>query len=291
IANSRRGHPPSPSHGVLAAHVNITPTQRQTGSLMILTRRRLLAAGLRFPVLAALLGADAPAPTPADAAALTRLGPPEPFDFGKVKEIARSLTAAPYVDHPPRYGELLEAVDYDAVNKIRFRDEAALWPRGTGLYPVKLFHLHRYAKDPVRIFQVANGTAREVLFDKDLFTYGDSPVLQRLPADLGFAGFRMMNTDRPGDWLEFQSASYFRSAGELRQYGASARGVTVNTVGPSREEFPLFTPFWIEEPADGSVVVTALLDGFSLAGAFRFVVRREQAVLMDVEAALYPRKD
>ena len=87
--------------------------------------------------------------------------------------------------------------------------------------------------------------------------------------------FVCSNHDGRGDWLAFQSASYFRSAGELRQYGASARGITVNTVGPTPEEFPLFTPFWIEEPPDGSVIVCALMDGFSLAGAFRFVVRRE----------------
>src|SRR5262249_4173763 len=123
------GARPPGSDGVLAGHVNTTQKQRQTGGSFWVTlpRRRFLAAGLGFPLLAALLDA----PPPADAADLPRLGPPEPFDFGKVKETARGLAAAPYVDHPPRYRDLLEAVDYDAVNKIRFPHEAALWPPRT----------------------------------------------------------------------------------------------------------------------------------------------------------------
>jgi glucans biosynthesis protein len=244
-----------------------------------------------LPVLAALInGGMLPR---AEAGDLPKLGPPQPFDFDKVKEMARQRAAAPYVDHPPRYSDLLEAIDYDAAQKIRYRDAATLWPRGVGSFPVKMFHLHRYAKDPVRIFQVKRGSAREVLYDGALFTFGEEPVLRHLPADLGFAGFRVLEPNRGGDWLAFQSSSYFRSAGELRQYGASARGVTINTVGPTGEEFPLFTPFWIEEPSDGShaFIISAVMDGFSIAGAFRFVVRREKAVVMDVEAVLYPRKD
>ena len=239
---------------------------------MGLTRRSIITAALRLPIFAALVDV-----LQAEAGDLPRLGRPEAFDFEMVKEMARGLSAAPYVDHPPRYSDLLEAIDYDAAQKITYRDAATLWPRGTGSFPLKLFHLHRYAKDPVRIFQVRNGTAREVLYDDELFTYGDSPALNNLPADLGFAGFRVLEPDQRGDWLAFQSASYFRSAGELRQYGASARGVTINTVGPTREEFPLFTPFWIEEPEDGAVIVCALMDGFSIAGAFRFVVTREES--------------
>jgi len=255
-----------------------------------LTRRTIVAAGLGLPLQVALAGSGLLAD---EAGELPRRGPPQPFDFETVKAMARRRAAAPYVDHPPRYSDLLEAIDYDAAQKVAYRNAAALWPAGTGAFPVKMFEVHRYAKDPVRIFQVEAGMAREILYEHALFDYGDAPILRNLPDDLGFAGFRLLESDGHGDWLEFQSASYFRSAGELRQYGASARGVTVDTVGPKPEEFPLFTPFWIEEPADGSntVVISALMDGFSLAGAVRFVVRRETAVVMDVEAVLYPRKD
>jgi len=142
-----------------------------------LTRRTIVAAGLGLPLHAALINAGMPTRTEAaEAGGLPRLGPPEPFDFAKVKEMARRRAAAPYVDHPPRYSDLLEAIDFDAAQKMTYRDAAALWPQGTGSFPVKLFHLHRYAKDPVRIFQVKHGSAREVLYDDALFAYGASPA-------------------------------------------------------------------------------------------------------------------
>jgi glucans biosynthesis protein len=156
-----------------------------------------------------------------------------------------------------------------------------------------MFHLHRYSKQPVRIFQVDGGTAREVLYDSELFLYGDNPAVANLPPDLGFAGFRALERDGVRDWLSFQGASYFRSSGELAQYGTSARGIAINTVGPTPEEFPQFTQFWIEQPADRphTIVVHALLDGPSIAGAYRIAIEHGRAIVMDIDAALYPRSD
>src|SRR5258707_299166 len=110
-----------------------------------LTRRTIVATCLRLPLLAAIV--DGSTLAPAEAGDLPRFGPPQPFDFERVKEMARARAATPYVDHPPRYSSRLEAIDYDAAGKIRYRDEAALWPRRSGSFPIKLFHLHRYAKD------------------------------------------------------------------------------------------------------------------------------------------------
>jgi glucans biosynthesis protein len=58
------------------------------------------------------------------------------------------------------------------------------------------------------------------------------------------------------------------------------------------EEFPNFTKFWIERPANGqsSLVVYAQLDSPSVAGAYRFEIRPGNTLMMDVDAALYPRK-
>ena len=49
------------------------------------------------------------------------------------------------------------------------------------------------------------------------------------------------------DWLAFQGASYFRSSGQDEQYGASARGIAVNTALQTAEEFPRFSQFWLAE--------------------------------------------
>ena len=82
--------------------------------------------------------------------------------------------------------------------------------------------------------------------------------------------------------------------GELAQYGLSARALAVDTVVYQvPEEFPDFTHVWFETPAPGadSVVVYALLDGASVAGAYRFTMRRDAKVVIDVDSFLVLRRD
>ncbi len=95
------------------------------------------------------------------------------------------------------------------------------------------------------------------------------------------------------DWLAFQGASYFRSCGAEKQYGASARGIAIDTAMPTPEEFPRFTEFWLAEPEGSSELITiyALLDGPSVTGAYRFDATRAGGAVMDVTAVLFARKD
>ena len=128
------------------------------------------------------------------------------------------------------------------------------------------------------------------LYNADLFTFGPKAAFaKQLPSDVGFAGFRILNPNLRGDWLAFQGASYFRSSGELNQYGLSARGLAVDA-GLIPEEFPLFTHFYLA-PAEDAVAVYALLDSVSVAGAYKFVCRKQKTVTMDIEARLFVRND
>ena len=83
----------------------------------------------------------------------------------------------------------------------------------------------------------------------------------------------------------------FRAVGGERQYGLSARGLAVDTALPRPEEFPDFTEFFIErpDPASSTLIVHALLDSPSIAGAYRFAITPGDATVMDIDAALYPR--
>jgi glucans biosynthesis protein len=95
------------------------------------------------------------------------------------------------------------------------------------------------------------------------------------------------------DIVAFLGASYFRAVGEdFRQFGLSARGLAIDTGLDHGEEFPLFTDFWLERPAKGSerLTVYALLNSPSVAGAYRFDIVPGATLVMDVDAALYPRK-
>lgn len=253
-----------------------------------ITRRQALAGALALPALELLAGLAAHA---AEVAPL--LGEPEPYDFDRLVERARRLAAAPYQAPLQPDADVLDAIDYDAYQKIRYRPEMSLWQGGEGPYPVRLFHLGRYFKEPVRIHLVAGGVAREVRYSTAYFDFGGTGIEARLPADLGFAGFRLMERGRESDWLAFLGASYFRSSGKLDQYGLSARGIAIDTALPTPEEFPRFTEFWLEPSADDprAVVIGALLDGPSVSGAYRIEARKEGAVVMTIGAVLFARKD
>jgi glucans biosynthesis protein len=86
-------------------------------------------------------------------------------------------------------------------------------------------------------------------------------------------------------------ASYFRTAGAFDQYGASARGLSLNAGGPGPEEFPRFTAFWLEPLSASSLTVYALLDGPSVSGAYRIASRKTEAgVAQSVRAVLFFRR-
>ncbi len=218
------------------------------------------------------------------------LSGPVPFSFDSLIATAREMALKPFVPTPVRGAELLEKIDFDAYQQISFKPKDSLF-KGTR-YPVRLFHLGRYFKSPVKIAIVEGGQSRDVLYSPDLFTLGPKarPIVNKLPEDLGFAGFRVHEGDTSNDWLAFLGAAYFRSAGELNQYGLSARGLSIDTTASKPEEFPRFTEFYLEEKPDALVII-ALLDSQSVTGAFRFTCAKPRAVIMDVEARIFTRSD
>ncbi len=72
-----------------------------------------------------------------------------------------------------------------------------------------------------------------------------------------------------------------------------AASPSIRAVADRDEEFPDFTKFFIETPPDGgdTLTVYALLDGPSVTGAYKFLMTRGKAVVMDIEHTLHLRKD
>ena len=186
---------------------------------MGLSRRGVLAAGL--------LGAGAAgAGRSANAGqAGSRLGSPSRFSFEALKDRARLLARAPYRPPPSPMADHLAALDFDAVGRIQYRPDAALWRDQPGADAVEFFHLGKYAREPVMISVVEAGEAREVLYSPALFDIPAGELASQLPANLGFAGFRVMNRDGHGDWIAYLGASYFRAATPFNQYGLSRPGL------------------------------------------------------------------
>lgn len=260
---------------------------------MPVDRRSLLAGALGTLAWSSL-------PDRARAAEGLALGEAEPYAFEALRRRAADLARRPYAPPPQPDPAILDQIDYDAHGRLTFKTEHALWAEGPSAFPVTFFHLGRYFRSPVRMHVVEDGAAREILYDPGYFEMpADSPA-RKLSGNPGFAGFRLQERRggrldwRRNDWVAFLGASYFRAIGDLYQYGLSARGIAVDTaVAEGDEEFPAFTHVFFETPpANASTVaITALLDGPSVAGAFRFHLTREVAVSMEVEASLHLRRD
>ena len=247
----------------------------------------LAVSGFQWPQTLAAQSARPPS--------LKRLSAPAAFDYARLKGVARSMANAPYQGPAVELPPAIASMSWDQWQSIRFRDDHSLW-FGEGLrFRVQLFHLGFTIKKPVRIYSVENGQSQELSFDPALFDYSGSGVDNRkLAATLGFAGFRVLfHTDWKRDIAAFQGASYFRAVDGDSQYGMSQRGLAIDCGLPRPEEFPDFVAYYLERPAKDSsqLTVYGLLDSPSVAGAYRFVIDAADALLMDIDAALYPRKN
>jgi periplasmic glucans biosynthesis protein len=246
---------------------------------------------------AALLGMDRA--SAAEAAPPLRFGKPEPFSYEQLKALAKQKAATDYVPPPRPNPDIVRQIDYDAHGKLRYKLESALWASGGSVYPISFQHVGMYFPKTVRMHMVEKGAAREVLYDPELFMGGPNHVARKLPPEpSAFAGFWIHESNKSDGWKKaepwatFLGASYFRAVGELGQVGLSARGLAIGPGTANPEEFPDFTSFWFEpaENDDAPVIVNALLESPSVAGAYRFALKRTKGVVMDIEAAVFLRK-
>jgi periplasmic glucans biosynthesis protein len=252
--------------------------RRQAAATILAT---LAAAGLRPGIV------DAREASPG----MLDLGAPEPFSFQLLKNMARDRARQDWQPLASPHTAILERIDYDEFNQIAFRREAALWADVDNSGPVQLFHLGRFFREPASIHAVSGQESREIRYRRDYFDMPEDHPARDLPDDIGYAGFRVMAPGQERDWLAFLGASYFRSSGELDQYGLSARGIAVNLGLSGPEEFPRFTAFYLEPAGDdGRIIIHALLEGPSLTGAYRLDCLRDGAVTMDVDCALFIRQ-
>lgn len=266
-----------------------------------LSRRTFLATGvaaLALPGLSAAAATPRPAASAAGADGGAQPGQPEsgaPFSYDWLVGQARTLAGKPYEPAPASIPEVLAELNYDEHRDIRYRPDHGLW-RGVSPYEVQFFHLGSYFDRPVRVFDVSDGTSRPVAYDAADFDMGRNRFEPPLPDGLGFAGLRVhypLNDPQVLDeLLTFLGASYFRVLGKGNRYGLSSRGVAINTGLPEGEEFPSFTRFYLERPAERNAPlrIYAMLDGPSLAGAYRFEVMPGAPTMVDVTARLFLRE-
>lgn len=221
------------------------------------------------------------------------------FDFEVLTRLARDKSLAPAAETPVVLPPALAALDYDGLRDIRFRPDQALWREAALPFEAMFFHRGRYHPQPVRVNELGPGGAvRPIPYTPAAFDYGRNAVDPQAWGDLGFAGLRvhypLHSPEYKDELVVFLGASYFRALGAGQQYGLSARGLAIDTVGGSGpEEFPRFTEFWLERPGGDAkhLTVYALLESPRATGAYRFVVRPGPQTTMEVRARVFLRHD
>ncbi|WP_235504037.1 MULTISPECIES: glucan biosynthesis protein G [unclassified Acidovorax] len=220
------------------------------------------------------------------------------FDFDSVTRLASERAEKPYRAAGDKLPADLAKLNYDQVRDIRWRPDRALWRAEKLPFEAMFFHLGLYQKEPVLINEVTPQGARHISYNRADFDYGKNQVKPEAWGDLGFAGFRLhnhLNSNAYKDELVvFQGASYFRALGKGQQYGLSARGLAIDTVGAApgqSEEFPRFTEFWLvrPDPLSTQVTVYALLDSPRATGAYRFDIQPGTQTTTTVRSRIFVR--
>ncbi len=255
----------------------------------------------RRDVLKAALGALAASITPVNAA--PEPGPaPAPAGEGfshekNVVELARALAKTPFSPPANDLREPFSTLTYEQyVLDIKMKPGAAVWAGEGKGFSIEPLHRGWIFTAPVDLYVVENGAARPVVFDPSQFDYGALKLPEKLPS-IGFSGFRALRAQNGGEAemiAQFQGASFYRARVSTDQpLGVTARGLCLRTADSRGEEFPIFRAYWIEKPALGAntLVIHALLDSPSVAGAYRFTLRPGEATIIDTELTLFPRVD
>ena len=250
---------------------------------MVDMRKRLGAALLALGVASSLL------------AAATRA---HAFGLDDVAAIAEKNASEPYrADRQKSVPDWMRAgkMTYDQWRDIRFRPDRALF-RDEGLpFQVQLFHPGLYFEKSVKVNVVDASGAHPFPYSTDLFDYGKNKFASKIPSDIGYAGLRVHYQLKSKDYFDevavFLGASYFRAVGRDNVWGLSARGLAIDTVEPTGEEFPNFVEYWLEKPAPDAThfVLYALLDGPTATGAYRFDITPGEQTSMAIEAVLFAR--
>lgn len=216
--------------------------------------------------------------------------------FDKLIERAQASATQAYAREAPIPDTA--KLGYDTYRGIRFRPESILWRDGGSKFHVEFFPTGFLYQTPVKMYVIrrgqnaeAAGAATALSASPEMFDFGRATP----PANVGFAGFKVTHPLNSGqkfdEIVSFLGASYFRPIGKGQAYGASARGLAVDTATSRPEEFPEFREFWLVEPAPGdkSMTVYALLESPGASGAYAFTVTPGARTTVDVDARLFPR--
>jgi len=219
------------------------------------------------------------------------------LDYVKTRALERAQNPfhSPREDLPPVLRQ--DKLDYDKYREIRFRRDKALWTVADAPFRIEFFHPGYLYQEPVHVNEFTLTHVQPIRFVQDFFDYGSLHIQDQIPANTGYAGFRVLYplnvTNRLDELGAFLGASYYRLLGRDQHYGLSARGLALNCGENGQpEEFPIFTDWWLGKPQhdDTELRLFAILDSVSAVGAYEFLIRPGETTVASVEAVIYLRE-
>jgi glucans biosynthesis protein len=216
------------------------------------------------------------------------------WSLDDVATLARQRAQTPFREASHAVPAELANLDYDGYRDIRFNADRMMWRSDKLPYEANFFHVGRQG-DSVRIHEITTDGVKSLPYDPAAFNFGKNKLSPQTWGDLGHGGFRAFHNLNSATYKDelivFLGASYFRALGASQRYGLSARGLAVDTVGASKEEFPRFTDFWLEKPAVDAkqLTVYALMDSERVTGAYRFDITPGEQTVTEVHARIFMR--
>lgn len=221
------------------------------------------------------------------------------INFEYVLKRAEERAKQPFKSPKAEMPEVLrqDKLDYDKYRQIRFRKDRAFWMADKLPFHAEFFHPGYIYQEPVHIHEFTKTHVQRIRFVQDWFDYSGLGIERQVPADTGYAGFRIMhplnNPETFDELASFLGASYFRMLGKDQKYGSSARGLALDCGQPDTpEEFPIFTDFWLGKPGleDSAILVYAVLDSVSCTGAYSIIIHPGESTVATIEAAIIFRE-
>jgi glucans biosynthesis protein len=222
------------------------------------------------------------------------------FGFNEAVALAAELARKPY-QAPSDIPEFLSEMDYEQWRGIRFDPDQSIWRNEALPFQIQFLHTGSIYNRSVKINIIECGKVRPVSFSPDQFDYGKYSFPEKIPKNMGYAGFRLhypiIGPDAPNysdhkdEVLVFLGASYFQAVGRGQRFGVSARGLSIDPGPGAIEEYPFFKEFWLVKPSGNqkSMTLFALMDSPSISAAYKFDVWPGENTRVGVKSIVFQR--
>jgi len=86
-----------------------------------------------------------------------------------------------------------DKLDYDKYREIEFRHEDALWASEPLPFRIEFFHPGYLYQEPIHLYEFTLTHVQPIRFVQDWFNYRALHLPKQIPADTGYAGFRILH--------------------------------------------------------------------------------------------------